>query len=598
MLHHVDLFALLHYSNTPMPQPQLVARDLFQSFRMGARRVEVLRGPFSTLYGNASGGVISVFSEIGTPSPTATITGGAGSYQMWTAGAKLRATTGSASYVAAASEFQTDGYREHSSARRDLFNTKLRFDATDATRVTLIGNYQYQPETQDPLGLTRTQWEENPRQVDPSAIQFDTRKTINQTQGGAAVDHQFNADTALHIDGYGGRRSIRQYLALSGVGATSSGGVVDLDRDFGGVGARLTWKTNTSLGPLTLNIGGDVDRMREQRQGFVNNNGTAGDVRRNENDTVQSGDGYAEAEWQFALAWTATLGVRSSVVRYDSQDHYITPQNPDDSGARRFTNTSPIAGVVFHATPDFNVYASYGQGFETPTFAEIAYVPIGTGLNFALDPATSTAYEIGAKAIIAQKHRINVALFHIDTDQEIVTDTATGGRTTFKNASKTRRNGAELLWDGELSANLHAHVALTWIRAVFADSFTTGVPPLPVAAGNRLPGVPPQQAYGELTWKPPSVWGGFNTAIEAQYVGKIYVNDRNTDAAPAYTVVNARVGLSQSLSRATFTEFVRCNNLFDRKYIGSVIVGDTNGRFFEPAPGRNWFVGVSLDVAL
>jgi iron complex outermembrane receptor protein len=564
---------------------------------LSAERIEVLRGPFSTLYGNASGGVISVFSETGTPEPTVTFTGGAGSYEMWTAGAKLRATTGGASYVAAASEFQTNGYRDHSSARRDLFNAKLRFDPVDGTRVTLIGNYQYQPETQDPLGLTRAQWEADPRQVDPSAIQFDTRKTINQTQGGAAVDHQFNADTSLHIDGYGGRRAIRQYLALSGIGLTSSGGVVDLDRDFGGVGARFTWRTNALGSPLTLNIGGDIDKMREVRQGFVNNSGTAGDLRRNENDTVQSGDAYAEVEWQFAPAWAATLGVRSSVVRYDSQDHYVTPQNPDDSGARRFTNTSPIAGLVFHATPDLNVYASYGQGFETPTFAEIAYNPIGTGLNFGLNPATSRAVEIGAKAIIAQKHRINVAVFHIDTDDEIVTDTATGGRNTFKNASKTRRNGAELLYDGELPANLHAHVALTWLRAEFADSFTTGAPPLPVESGNKLPGVPSQQAYGELTWKPIG-WGGFNAGVEAQYVGKIYVNDRNTDAAPAYTIVNARVGLAQRVGRATLTEFVRVNNLFDRKYIGSVIVGDTNGRFFEPAPGRNWFVGANLDIAL
>ncbi len=564
---------------------------------LSAERIEVLRGPFSTLYGNASGGVISVFSEGGTPEPTLTLSGGAGSYGMWTAGAKLRGTAGNVGYVAAVSEFQTDGYRDHSSARRDLFNLKLRFDPTEATRVTLIGNYQYQPETQDPLGLTRDKWDADPRQVDPSALQFDTRKTIDQTQGGVAVDHQFNPDTTLHVASYVGRRLIRQYLALSGAAPTSSGGIADLDRDFGGVGARVSWRTLALGAPLTFTVGADADRMKEHRQGFVNNNGTLGALRRDEDDTVQSVDAYAEAEWRFAPAWAATLGVRSSVVRYQSDDHYVTPANPDDSGSRKFHNTSPIVGLVFHATPDLNLYASYGNGFETPTFAEMAYNPTGTGLNFGLNPATSRAVEVGIKTVIAQKHRINAALFHIDTDDEIVTDTATGGRTTFKNASKTRRNGAELLWDGELPANLHAHVALTYLRAVFVDSFTTGLPPLPVQSGNKLPGVPPQQAYGELTWTPAG-WSGFNAGVEVQYVGKLYVNDRNTDAAPAYTVTNLRAGLAQRAGRATFTEFVRVNNVFDRRYAGSVIVGDTNGRFFEPAPGRNWFIGASIDVAI
>jgi iron complex outermembrane recepter protein len=564
---------------------------------LSAERIEVLRGPFSTLYGNASGGVISVFSESGTPEPTLTLSGGAGSYGLWTAGAKLRGTAGNVGYVAAASEFQTDGYRDHSSARRDLFNLKLRFDPTEATRVTLIGNYQYQPETQDPLGLTRAQWNANPRQVDPSALQFDTRKTIDQTQGGVAVDHQFNPDTTLHVASYVGRRLIRQYLALSGVAPTSSGGIADLDRDFEGVGARLSWRTQAFGAPLTLTVGADTDRQKEHRQGFVNNNGTLGALRRDEDDTVRSVDAYAEAEWRFAPAWAATVGVRSSVVNYDSDDHYITPVNPDDSGSRKFRNTSPVLGLVFHATPDVNLYASYGHGFETPTFAEMAYNPTGTGLNLGLDPATSRAVEIGIKTVIAQKHRINAALFHIDTDDEIVTDTATGGRTTFKNAGKTRRNGAEFLWDGELPANLHAHVALTWLRAEFADPFTTGTPPQPVPSGAKLPGVPPQQAYGELTWTPVGL-GGFNAGVELQYVGKLYVNDRNTDAAPAYTVTNVRVGLAQRAGRATFTEFVRVNNVFDRRYAGSVIVGDTNGRFFEPAPGRNWFIGASIDVAI
>ena len=564
---------------------------------LSADRIEILRGPFSTLYGNASGGVIAVFSEDGTPEPVATVTGGAGSYDAWTAGAKLRGTAAGAGYVAAGSEFQTDGYRDHSAARRDLFNVKLRFDANESTRVTLIGSYQYQPETQDPLGLTRAQWQADPRQADPLATTFDTRKTIDQTQGGAAVDYRFDPDTTVHVAGYGGRRQIRQYLALPGTLPTSSGGVADLNRDFGGLGARLVWRTQALGGPLTLTVGTDADRMHETRKGFVNNSGTLGDLRRNEDDTVQSADVYAEAEWLFLPAFAATIGLRSSVVRYDSEDHYVTAANPDDSGARRFTNTSPVLGLVFHATPELNLYASYGQGFETPTFAEIAYVPIGTGLNFALNPATSSAYEIGLKTVFARSQRINVALFHIDTEDEIVTDTAIGGRTTYKNVGKTRRNGAEALWDGDLPWGLHGHVALTYLNARFAQGFTSGTPPQLVQSGNRLPGVPPAQAYGELTWVPGG-YGGFNTGVEVQYVGKLYVNDRNTDAAPASTVTNFRVGLAQVAGRATWTEFVRLNNAFNRNYVGSVIVGDASGRYFEPAPERNWFVGASVDVRL
>jgi len=562
-----------------------------------AERVEVLRGPFSTLYGNASGGVISVFTEDGSAEPLAAFNGGGGNYDTYTLGAKLRGSTPSAGYVVAANAFDTQGYRDHSSARRDVVNAKLRVDLTEATRLILIGNTQYQPETQDPLGLTRAQWDADPRQVDSSALQFDTRKTINQAQGGAAVDHQFDANTALHVAGYGGRRLIRQYLALSGVGPTSSGGVADLDRDFGGIGARVVWRTSALGTPLKLTVGADTDRQHERRQGFVNNNGALGDLRRDEDDSVESADGYAEVEWSPWSFLTLTAGVRSSVVRYNADDHYITAVNPNDSGARKFTNTSPILGVVWHATPDLNLYASYGQGFETPTFAEMAYNAIGPGLNFTLNAATSTAYEIGAKAQLGAQHRLNVALFHTDTDDEIVINTATGGRTTFKNAGNTRRKGAELMYDGALPWNLRAHVALTYLDAEFTQAFTTGTPPLPVAPGNKLPGVPSQQAYGSLAWTPGG-WGGFNSGVEVQYVGKIYVNDRNTDAAPAYTVTNVWAGLAQTLGRVALREFVRINNVFDRKYAGSVIVGDTNGRFFEPAPPRNWFVGLNIDVAL
>jgi iron complex outermembrane receptor protein len=519
-----------------------------------------------------------------------------GSYRTSNVGVKATGIANGVGYVAAFSNFDTEGYRDHSAALRQVANAKLTFDATETTHVTLIANSQYQPQTQDPLGLTYAQWKADPRQADPVATLFNTSKTINQMQGGVAVDQVINADTALRVTGYGGQRQVRQYLALSGVGATSSGGVVDLDRNYEGIGVRMIYRGSLMDRPLTLNVGADADRLHELRQGYVNNNGAIGALRRNEDDTVTSGDVYAEARWDFASALSLTLGVRSSQVRYDSVDHYIVGPNPDDSGSRTYYNTSPIAGLVWHAADNLNFYASYGQGFETPTFAELAYRPVGTGLNLALDPATSTAWEAGMKWFPAANQRVNIAAFTATTDQEIVIDAATGGRTTYRNASKTRRRGFEGEWDADFGSGITAHVNYTYLLAEFAEPFASGLPPVITPAGSRLPGVPPQQVFGTLEWTPGG-YGGFSVAGEVQYVGRIYVNEANSAYAPAYTLGNLRVGFAQQADRLQFSEYVRVNNIANVNYVGSVIVGDTNGRYYEPAPGRNWYAGVSISAA-
>lgn len=563
---------------------------------LSAKSIEVLRGPFSTLYGNASGGVIAVFTEDPTLVPVVEFAASVGSYQSYNAGLKATGTADGVGYVVAGNHFETDGYRAHSAATRDIVNAKLVFNPGPDTRVTVIGSSQHQPDSQDPLGLTQAQVDANPRQADPATVLFNTRKTVNQLQGGVAVEQALAADATLRVTGYGGTRQIGQYLALTGAALTSSGGVVNLDRDYGGVGARLILRGELAGGPITFSIGADADRMLEKRQGFVNNFGAQGDLRRDEDDTVGSGDVYAELEWHALPAWSFTLGVRSSRVHYDSQDFFIVAPNPDDSGQRTYTNTSPIAAVVWHAADTLNVYASYGQGFETPTFAEMAYRPIGPGLNLDLNPATSNSVELGLKWLPTPRQRVNVAIFNADTKQEIVVDTATGGRTTYRNASNTRRRGFEAEWDGDLGAGVTAHVNYSWLLAEFGESYVSGLPPVVVPAGAKLPGVPPQQAYGILNWTPGGYFG-FNAAIEVQYVGRIYANDRNTAFAPANTIGNARIGFAQQSGSARFAEYVRVNNFANVNYIGSVIVGDTNGRYFEPAPGRNWFAGVSVNVA-
>jgi iron complex outermembrane receptor protein len=556
---------------------------------LSTKRIEILRGPFSTLYGNASGGVISVLTEDGRDPPSLYGNLGFGSYGQFTAGVKANGIAGNVGYVVAASHFQTDGYRDHSSASRDLGVAKLVLAPAPGARLTLLATTQEQPNSQDPLGLTRAQWQANPRQADPSATLFDTRKSISQQQMGATLEDDIDSVTTLKGVVYGGQRGVRQYLALLGNTAVSSGGVTDLYSTFGGASLRLTRQFTPAV---ALIAGLEYESQDQMRKGYVNNDGDLGGLQRDEDDTVFSTAAYAQVKWDIGKDVALTAGVRGNEVRFKSDDHFITAQNPDDSGARNYGKALPVAGVLWRVSDAVNLYANYGQGFETPTFIELAYRSDGPGLNFNLDPATSKAFEIGAKTELAPGHRLDVAAFEADTSNEIVIDSSTGGRTTYKNGGDTRRRGIELEYTGDWSHGVRAHVALTWLDAYFSDAITTGNPPVVLPAGNKLPGVPDFTGYAEVAWTP-LAWPWFEVAGEVQASGKIYVNERNSDAAPAYTIGNLRVGVTRKAGGVLWRAFARLNNITDRNYVGSVIVGDTNGRFFEPAPGRNWFAGIS-----
>jgi len=285
--------------------------------------------------------------------------------------------------------------------------------------------------------------------------------------------------------------------------------------------------------------------------------------------------------------------VRHSRVEFESRDYFIATGNPDDSGTVDFVRTTPAVGATFKLTPAMNLYANAGKGFETPTFAELAYRPGGaTGLNFALKPARSTHYEAGAKAMLGTANRLNVAFFHIDVKDEIVVNAASGGRTDFKNAAETRRKGLEVLWEGRFQRGFEAALAYTLLDARFEQPFTSGA--ATVTPGNRLPGVPPYTLYGELVWRHAA--SGFHAGLEGRRNGKVYVNDANSESAAAYTIWNVRAGFEQRTRNWRFTEFVRIDNATDRRYIGSVIVAEANGRFYEPAPERTFLLGFNAEL--
>ena len=548
-----------------------------------AERIEVLRGPFASLYGNASGGVVSIFTADGPERPTLDVGFGAGSFGQHRENLRFGGPFGAANILGNASRFHTDGWREHSRADRDQLNVKAKGDLGGGV-VTVVVNLLEQPGTQDPLGLTRAQFEANPRQVDASAIQFDTRKTIQQGQGGVVWSLPFGKADTLEARAYTGNRTVVQFLSQSGDTPRGSGGVVDLDRSYGGLGLRWTRKA----GALSLVAGADADRLDERRRGFVNDNGVAGALRRDEEDTVLATDVFAQVGWDVA-AWTFSAGVRASRVRFGSDDDYVTAQNPDDSGGRTFSRTIPVAGVLFRASDRLHVYANAGEGFETPTFAEMAYRAGGeSGLNFDLKPARSTQYEGGIKARLPGGLRLNADVFHIETRDEIVTNSASGGRTDFRNASRTKRDGFEAGLAWQLPAGFEASLAYTALRARFSDAFTSNGVPVP--AGARLPGVPDRVAQGEIAWR----GGGFHVALDARHAGRVFVNEANADAAAAYTVADVRAGYEWQGRGWRVTTYARADNVSNRRYAGSVIVAEARGRYFEPAPGRNYYGGVEV----
>jgi iron complex outermembrane receptor protein len=339
-----------------------------------------------------------------------------------------------------------------------------------------------------------------------------------------------------------------------------------------------------------MTMGVDYDNMYERRRGFVNNNGIAGELKRDEDDRVFDFDQYAQLEWRFAPRWRVSTGLRHNRVAFDSKDYFITgASNPDDSGSAIFKKTNPMLGVLYQWSDSVNLYANAGQGFETPTFAELAYRPDGSpGLNFSLRPSVSRSSEAGIKAFVTPTARVNAALFRIRAYDEIVTGLSPApGRNTFMNANLTTRDGLELSVDNDLGYGVHAYLAYSYIDARFVDYVNFSGTNL---AGKRIPGVPQTTIYGELKWRPLK---DLVTALEARRVSSIAVNDENADTAEAYTVANWRIGLEQGGRGWRLQEFLRIDNLFDKTYAGSVIVNANGGAYFEPAPRRNYIIGLN-----
>ncbi|HED2272317.1 TPA: TonB-dependent receptor [Klebsiella quasipneumoniae subsp. quasipneumoniae] len=563
--------------------------------------LEVLRGPFSALYGNSSGGVINVTSQTGTQPPTVEASSYYGSFGTWHYGMKATGAVGDGShagdvdYTVSTNRFTTHGYRDHSGARKNLANARLGVRINDVSKLTLLLN-SVDIKANDAGGLTADEWRDNPRQS-PRGDQYNTRKDTRQTQAGLRYERQLSAQDDLSVMMYAGERETTQYQSIPRapqLKPSHAGGVIDLTRHYQGIDTRLTHRGEL-LVPVTLTAGLDYENMSERRKGYENfvmvngapQYGEQGALRRNERNLMWNVDPYLQTQWQLTDKLSLDAGVRYSSVWFDSNDYYITPGNGDDSGDASYHKWLPAGSLKYALTDTWNVYLSAGRGFETPTINELSYrADNQSGLNFGLKPSTNDTVEIGSKTRIGNG-LLTAALFQTDTDNEIVVDSSSGGRTSYKNAGKTRRQGMELGLDQQFGESWRLKAAWTWLDA----TYRTNVCGDASCNGNRIPGIARNMGYASFGYQPEQGW---YAGSDIRYMSDIMANDENTAKAPSWTVVGLTTGYKWSYGRMDMDLFGRVDNLFDREYVGSVIVNESNGRYYEPAPGRNYGIGLNL----
>ncbi|HCA5145330.1 TonB-dependent receptor family protein [Acinetobacter baumannii] len=563
--------------------------------------VEVLTGPFSSLYGNSSGGTILTSTKEGQGKDSIELSYSGGSHDKSRAGLVLQGGAKGAnepSYVISSSYFDTDGYREHSGAEKVLNNAKLSWNLDDGSKINWVTNY-VKIHADDPQGLTHDQWNANPKQQVPFLKQFNVRKDIEQTQTGMTWSKPINDKNELYAMAYLGNRQVTQYQSIpkstQDASINHAGGVIDFERNY--YGADFRWTGKELLPNTTLSVGVALDAMDEDRKGFENFNlvngqpsyGVKGNLRRDEDNTLWNIDPYLQASWQFLPTWRLDTGVRYSNVHYKSEDNYLS--NGDDSGKTDYDKVLPSVALSWQILPELMAYVSYAKGFETPTFTEMAYRPDGqSGFNFDLTASTSDTYETGLKSQ-NQLGDFTLAVFQTKTKDDIVSAGNSNGRSTFRNADKTLREGVEFAWNKKLWRDLIATASYSYLDATFDADIPALGNIAQISSGNAIPGIAKNQAYASLAWQPShGLYGG----VDVQYMDKVYVNDTNSDAAPSYSVTSANVGYAWVMGDWKVNSFARVDNLFDKKYAGSVIVNDGNSRYFEPADGRNWSAGLRV----
>lgn len=554
-------------------------------------RIEVIRGTASALYGNATGGVIDIHSV--TPllpfAPEA---------RVWLGPDAMRRTTAVVSGVSGRWSAQgnigqtvTDSnYRRY--ARQRLTNAFGRISTTiGGTEVSVIGLGLHMPLAENPGALTFAQNDTAPTMADPLSVTRKARKEVDQVQIGLTASRRFGR-VGVSAMGYGGTRSLYNPLTFA---------VVNVDRVISG--ASLRGDIDLPFEGLRATVGADVQVQDDDRMNWANCNGVVtvtanclvpgqekGALTLDQREFVTGGGPYAQLQFERGRI-RVNAGLRADAIRFRLEDHY-TGDSRDDSGTRTLRATSPMAGLAYRVTRLASLYANYTTAFETPTTTELGNQADGSGgLNPDLRPQYSRTIEAGTKGFVGSLG-YEVSAFRTRVRDELIAFQLPAGRTYFRNAGRTSRDGIEGALMGTVG-RVDAAVTHSFSSFRFQD-FVSGTTQL---AGKRIPGIPLHQTQVSITSR--FRHAGF-ALIEGVAKSRVWANDANADSAFAkgYVTLNVRAGREFAIAGVRVAPVAGVQNVLDEKYVGSVAINAagsaTTAKFFEPAPGRTWITGARV----
>lgn len=566
-----------------IPETQPDGQTQLDNIDLGAtQRIEVLRGPASSLYGNASGGVISLMTEDGPARPFLETRLLGGSYGLQKYQAKTGGQVGNLNFLFNTSYFSLGGYRDHSRTQNVLFTGKVRYTINPDSDLTMLLSFLDSPFADDPGGLTREQVEQNRRQARDINVQLDAGERVTQGKMGFVYRYQFLPGHELSVTQYS---LFRQFDNKLPIFPSAGGGIVKFDRFGTGGGVKYVYDTHLTGFRNRLVLGVDTEYQLDNRRRFNNENGSRGALRFHQDEDVRSVGPFVYDEFAVRDNLLLSAGLRYDNVRFTVDDRFRS--DGDDSGARTFDQVSPMGGILYSPLPALHLYANVSTAFQVPTTTELANPSERGGFNPDLEPQKAINYELGARGLLWQRLSYNVALFWIVIDDELVQFEGETGRTFFRNAGRSERKGTELHFDFPLTDQLLWSFSYTYLDATY-DRYVT---PGGRFDGNDEPGIPPHQLFTELFYAHPS---GLYGALNVLFVDDFFVNDANTERNDAYTVLNLRIGYELQLGRGRVAPFIGLNNLTDEKYNGIVRLNALGGRFFEPAPTFNLYGGLLM----